>query len=116
MSALHLLVRAGGRRFYVAITRPHSQVRLSHADSDLAALIALGIVFLGIVTEAVLASKLFGDSGEGLRQLRGVIGFVEPAAGFVRQRVQVLICTVVISLRRAWNRGASVRRRVIRPL
>jgi len=89
---------------------------LSHAHSDLAALVALGIVFLGIVTEAVLASKLFGDSGEGLRQLRGVIGFVEPAAGFVRQRVQVLICAVVISLRRAWKRSASVSRNVVRLL
>ena len=108
-----LLVRTRGRSLHVAVARFHREVWLAHADFDLVALVATHVFRLGVVTKRVLAAQLLGDSGESLRQLRGVIGLVEPAAGFVCQRMQVLIRSVVIGLCRARNRRTAVRRNVI---
>ena len=77
------------------------------------ALVAIHVFRLGIVAKCVLAAQFLGDSGEGLRQLRGVIGLVEPAAGFICQRVQVLIRSIVVGLARTRYRHASIQRSVV---
>src|SRR3989442_7481086 len=108
-----LLVRTRGRSLHVAVARFHREVWLTHADFDLVALVAIHVIRLGIVAKCVLAAQFFGDSVEGLRQLRRVIGLVEPAAGFICQRMEVFIRSIVISLGRAWYRHASIQRSVV---
>src|SRR5438046_6980163 len=108
-----LLVRTRGRSLHVAVARFHRQVWLTHADFDLVALVSIPVFRLGIVAKWVLAAQFLGDSGEGLRQLRGVIGLVEPAAGFICQRVQVLIRSIVVGLARTRYRHASIQRSVV---
>src|SRR5438105_15226162 len=104
-----LLVRTRGRSLHVAVARFHREVWLAHADFDLVALVATHVFRLGVVTKRVLAAQLLGDSGESLRELRGVIGLVEPAAGFVWQRMQAVIRWVVIGLGRARKRSSAGR-------
>src|SRR5256885_14034500 len=103
-----LLVRTRGRSLHVAVARFHRKVWLTHADFDLVALVATHVFRLGIVAKCVLAAQLFGDSGEGLRQLTSVIGFIQPSAGLVGEGVQIVICPVVISFSRAWYRHAAI--------
>src|SRR5207237_4250331 len=108
-----LLVRTRGRSLHVAVARFHRQVWLMHADFDLVALVAIHVLRLGIVAKCVLAAQLLGDSAERLRQLTGVVGFIQPSAGLVGEGVQIVICPVVISLGRAWYRPASIQRSVV---
>src|SRR5207237_8469833 len=102
-----------GRSLHVAVARFHREVWLAHADFDLVALVATHVFRLGVVTKRVLAAQLLGDSGESLRQLRGVIGLVEPAAGFVCQRMQVLIRSIIVGLARTRCGHASIQRSVV---
>src|SRR5437870_3753118 len=108
-----LLVRTRGGSLHVAVARFPRQVWLTDAGFVLLGVFATTVFRLGIVAKCVLAAQLFGDSGEGLRQLTSVIGFIQPSAGLVGEGVQIVICPVVISFSRAWYRHAAIQRSVV---
>src|ERR1051326_4136171 len=93
-------IRFCRQRLRITVARLHGEIWLPNFYLDLAPVVAIRVIGLGIVAKAVLAAQFFGDSTEGLRELSGATGFIQTPASLVGKSVGISIRSIIIRLAR----------------